>query len=256
MPYAELGAVRLYYERAGSGECELLFVHGWCCDRTAFRPQFDHFARTHAVTALDLRGCGRSDQPENGYTVPDFADDLAQFCAVVGIERPVVIGHSLGGMIGVELAARHPSLPRALVLVDPGPIAPLPETVELFSSFAEQLGGPSGEDVRRLYVQDMGARDEDLKRWIVDLMCAAPLPTAAAVIRGVVAWNGVGALGLCAVPTLLLRATFGANPDAIRLRAIKPDLQVGITVGAGHFHQLEVPDQVNAMIERFLAIAV
>jgi pimeloyl-ACP methyl ester carboxylesterase len=38
------------------------------------------------------------------------------------------------------------------------------------------------------------------------------------------------------------------------LRAIKPDLQVGITVGAGHFHQLEVPDQVNAMIERFLQI--
>ena len=87
-------------------------------------------------------------------------------------------------------------------------------------------------------------------------MCAAPLPAAAAVIRGVVAWNGVGALGLCNVPTLLLRPTLGANPDAVRLRAIKPDLQVGITVGAGHFHQLEVPDQVNAMIERFLAIAV
>ena len=256
MPYAELGALRLYYERAGSGECELLFVHGWCCDRTAFRPQFDHFARTHAVTALDLRGCGRSDQPEDDYTIPDFADDLAQFCAVVGIDKPVVLGHSLGGMIGVELAARHPTLPRALVLVEPGPIAPLPETVSLFSSFAEQLEGPSGEDVRRLYVQDMGVRDEELKSWIVDLMCAAPLPTAAAVIRGVVAWNGVGALGLCVVPTLLLRATFGANPDAIRLRAIKPDLQVGITVGAGHFHQLEVPEQVNAMIERFLAIAV
>jgi pimeloyl-ACP methyl ester carboxylesterase len=256
MPYAELGSVRLYYERAGSGECELLFVHGWCCDRTAFRPQFDHFARTHPVTALDLRGCGQSDQPEDGYTIPDLADELARFCAVVGIERPVVIGHSVGGMIAVELAARHPSLPRALVLVDPGPIDPLPETVKLFSSFADQLEGPSGEDVRRLYVQDMGARDEDLARWIVDLMSAAPLPIAAAVIRGIVAWNGVGALGLCVVPTLLLRATFGANPDAIRLRAIKPDLQVGITVGAGHFHQLEVPDQVNAMIERFLAIAL
>ena len=256
MPYADLGAVRLYYERAGSGECELLFVHGWCCDCTAFRPQFDYFSRTNAVTALDLRGCGRSDHPEDGYTIRELADDLAQFCAVVGIDKPVVLGHSLGGMIGVELAARHPSLPRALVLVEPGPIAPLPETVKLFSSFAEQLEGPSGEDVRRLYVQDMGARDEELKSWIVDLMCAAPLPTAAAVIRGVVAWNGVGALGLCVVPTLLLRATFGANPDAIRLRAIKPDLQVGITVGAGHFHQLEVPEQVNAMIERFLAIAV
>jgi pimeloyl-ACP methyl ester carboxylesterase len=82
------------------------------------------------------------------------------------------------------------------------------------------------------------------------------LPTAAAVIRGVVAWNGVGALGLCAVPTLLLRSAFGVDADAIRLLAIKPDLQVGVTVGAGHFHHLEVPDQVNAMIERFLAIGL
>ena len=46
MPYAELDGLSLYYERAGSGEPELLFVHGWCCDRTAFKPQFDHFART------------------------------------------------------------------------------------------------------------------------------------------------------------------------------------------------------------------
>ena len=60
----------------------------------------------------------------------------------------------------------------------------------------------------------------------------------------------------CAVPILLLRAALGANTDALRLREIKPDLEVGITVGAGHFHQLEVPEQVNAMIERFLAVSL
>jgi pimeloyl-ACP methyl ester carboxylesterase len=127
--------------------------------------------------------------------------------------------------------------------------------VKLFSSFAEQLEGPSGADVRRAYVQDMGARDEQLAQRIADVMCAVPLPVATAVIRGVNAWNGVGALALCTVPTLLLRSTLGADPDAVRLRAIKPDLEVGITVGAGHFHQLEVPEQVNAMIERFLQVA-
>jgi pimeloyl-ACP methyl ester carboxylesterase len=255
MPYAELEGLKLYYSRAGSGESELLFVHGWCCDRSAFQPQFDHFARTHAVTALDLRGCGRSDCPDSGYAIPDLADDLAQFCAAAGIDKPVVNGHSLGGMIGVELAALYPSVPRALVLVDPGPIDPLPATAQVFDAFAEQLAGPSGEDVRRRWVQDMGARDEELARWIADLMCSVPLPLATEVIRHINDWNGVGALALCTVPTLLLRSTLGANPDAIRLRVIKPDLEVGITVGAGHFHQLEVPEQINAMIERFLQFA-
>jgi pimeloyl-ACP methyl ester carboxylesterase len=256
MPYADVGELRLYYERGGSGDRELLFVHGWCCDHTAFGPQFEHFSRTHPVTAPDLRGCGKSDAPEDGYGIRDFADDLARLCQDVGIEKPVVVGHSLGGMIAVELAARYPALPSALVLLDAGPIDMLPQTVKHFDGAAEQLAGPAGEDVRRLWVEDMGARDEELARSIVDLMSATPLPIATAVIRNLTAWNGVGALGLCAVPMLVLRATLGARPEILRLREIKPDIELGVTVGAGHFHHLEVPEQVNAMIERFIAVSL
>jgi pimeloyl-ACP methyl ester carboxylesterase len=252
VPYAEVDGVRLYYERAGSGEPELLFVPGWCCDHTAFEPQFEYFRDSHAVTALDLRGVGKSDGPEEGYSIPELTDDVAALCAEVGIEKPVVVGHSLGGMIAVELGARHSALPRALVLVDPGPIDPLPETVEFFREFADQLAGPDGEEIRRDYVHDMGARDEEHARWIVDHMCAVPQAVAAAVIRGVSEWNGREPFARCLLPVLLIRARLAEDPDALRLRTVKPDLEVGITVGAGHFNQLEVPDQVNAMIERFL----
>jgi pimeloyl-ACP methyl ester carboxylesterase len=256
VPHADLDGLRLYYERAGGGDPELLFVPGWCCDHTAFQPQFEHFSRTHAVTALDLRGVGQSDGPEDGYSIPRLADDVAAFCAAVGIEKPVLVGHSLGGMIAVDLAARYPSLPGALVLVDPGPIDYLPETVEFFTGLAEQLEGPDGADVRRAYAHDMGAQDEKLAQWIVDHMCLPEQPVAAAVIRGVSEWNGRDLLSRCTVPVLLIRAEIGADTDVLRLQTIKPDLQVAITVGAGHFHQLEVPDQVNAMIERFLAVSL
>ena len=260
MPYAELDGLRLYYERAGRGGQELLFVHGWCCDHTAFGPQFDHFAQTHTVTALDLRGCGRSDRPADGYGIPDLADDLARFCTAVEIASPVIVGHSGGGMIGVDLAARHPSMVRALVLVDPGPLDPSPETVAFFRSFVERLAGPGGEGVRRAHVQNMGARDEELAAWIVELMCAVPLPIATEMMRGVAAWNGAGPFALCSVPTLLVRANLDRDDledmEEIRLLTIKPDLEIGVTVAAGHFHQIEVPDQVNAMIERFLATAL
>jgi pimeloyl-ACP methyl ester carboxylesterase len=74
-----------------------------------------------------------------------------------------------------------------------------------------------------------------------------------AVIHGVVRWNGVGALALCeGIPTLVLRSGVGSTNEIARLRALKPDLEYGVTVGAGHFHHLEVPEQVNAMLERFL----
>jgi pimeloyl-ACP methyl ester carboxylesterase len=255
MPYAEVERVRLFYERTGSGRPELLFLPGWCCDHSAFQPQFDHFAGTHAVTALDLRGVGRSDTPPDGYSIPELADEVAAFCGAVGIEQPLVVGHSLGGMIAVELGGRQPPLPSALVLVDPGPIDPLPATTEFFIGFAEQLEGPDGAEIRRAYVHDFGTRDEELARWIVDHMCIPEQAAAAAVIRGVSEWNGREPFARCRMPVLLLRAGLGEDPDVLRLRELKPDLEVGITVGAGHFHQLEVPEQVNAMIERFLRVA-
>jgi pimeloyl-ACP methyl ester carboxylesterase len=256
MPHADVAGLRLYYERGGRGGQELLFVPGWCCDHTAFQPQFEHFAREHRVTALDLRGVGQSDRPREGYSIPVLADDVAALCAAIGIPRPVVVGHSLGGMIAVELAARYPELPSALVLVDPGPIDPVPETVEFFTKFAAQLEGPDGEEIRRAYVGDMGAHDAELARWIVDHMCVVEQPVAAAVIRGVAEWNGRDPFSRCKLPTLLLRSRIGPESDVLRLLQIKPDLEVAITVGAGHFHQLEVPDQVNAMIERFLAVSL
>ncbi|HEY0388415.1 MAG TPA: alpha/beta hydrolase [Gaiellales bacterium] len=252
MPYAELDGLRLYYERAGRGDPEILFVPGWCCNGTAFQPQFDHFAETNAVTALDLRGCGKSDRLPDGYAIPDLADDVTGFCRTVGLERPIVVGHSLGGMIAVELAGRRPSLPRALILVDPGPIDWDPEMCRRFDTFAEQLAGPDGEEIRRRYVENMGARDPALALSIADMMSAIPLPIATAVIQQLTAWDGSEAMARCDVPTLLLRTELDA--EDLRLLEIKPDMTVGVTVGAGHFHQLEVPDQVNAMIDRFLEL--
>jgi pimeloyl-ACP methyl ester carboxylesterase len=87
-------------------------------------------------------------------------------------------------------------------------------------------------------------------------MCAVPLSVAAAGIRGVVDWNGIAALALCYVPLLVLRSQTGGSNDPARLLALKPDLHFGVTVGAGHFHQLEVPEQVTPMMERFIQIAI
>lgn len=150
MPYARRDGLELYYERAGDGEPELLFVPGWCCDTTFFAPQLEHFAATSAVTAFDPRGCGRSSVPADGYDIPSLADDVAWLCAEVGISRPVVVGHSLGAMVAIELAARHPSVPLAVVAGDPGPINPLPETMRMHEGFAEQMAGPAGDDVPRM----------------------------------------------------------------------------------------------------------
>jgi RTX calcium-binding nonapeptide repeat (4 copies)/alpha/beta hydrolase fold len=66
----------LFYEEAQGDETPVLLVHGIGCDHTYFAPQFEHFARRgHRVVAVDLRGHGKSDKPEQSYTMQLFADD-------------------------------------------------------------------------------------------------------------------------------------------------------------------------------------
>jgi pimeloyl-ACP methyl ester carboxylesterase len=257
VPRATRDGLSLAYEQHGRGEPPFVFVHGWCCDRTFFGPQVEHFEEAHSVTTFDLRGCGESDRPRDGYDIPTLADDVAWLCAELGVERPVVVGHSLGGMIAFELAARHPALPRAIVAVDPGPIAPEPEVAQVYADFAAALLGPGSDAARREWIEEsfLPTDDPERRRWIVETMCAVPAETAAAVIRGVVEWDGRAALERCAIPALVIRDEPGGSTDPSRLAALKPELRFGMTVGAGHFVQLEVPEQVTPMIERFVRVA-
>ncbi|HEU5481023.1 MAG TPA: alpha/beta hydrolase, partial [Candidatus Tumulicola sp.] len=121
--------------------------------------------------------------------------------------------------------------------------------------FATEMAGPRGEDVRRAWVEDGAGptAGDEVRRHIVDTMCSVPLPIARAMIRGLNEWNGVGALALCEVPLLILNPT-GRSNEPSRIRPLNPGMRIGATVGAGHFHQLETPDQVNAMIGRFLEL--
>ncbi len=258
MPYVIRDSVRLYYEQEGHGSPPIVFIHGWCCDHTFFQPQFDHLKASHAVISLDLRGFGRSDRPEHGYDIPALADDVAWVCRELGLSKPVFAGHSLGGMIGIEIASRYPSLPGAVVGLDPGPIDPLPYVRSLFEAFVTQLEGPDGDAVRRTYIEGMflATDNADHRQRIIETMCSVPQWIAAEIIRGVLTWNGVGAIRLCYAPLLVLLSKPGGSNAPDRLLALKPDIHIGMTVGSGHFHQLDVPEQVTPMIERFIQLAV
>src|SRR5436853_5160764 len=106
MPTLSREGMALAYEQAGTGEPPLVFMHGWSADRTYFAPQVEHFRGSHRVVALDLRGHGESGKPEQAYTMAAFADDVAWLCGQLGVRKPVLVGHSMGGNIALELAAR------------------------------------------------------------------------------------------------------------------------------------------------------
>ncbi len=246
--------VRLAAIDRGDGSPPLLFVHGWCCHHGYFAPQIDHFARRHRVVALDQRGFGQSDQPPGEYTVATFADDAAWLCRKLGLRRPVIVGHSLGGAVALALAARHPELPAALALCDPAVfVAELGDEIrdELIAGLESAEWQSAAEEFIREYLFLPGD-DPARREQIVAGMCATPQRVMHSAFRNLVGFDDAAAARACRVPVLVIEA--GAPfVDRERLLAALPQAVVEATPGVGHFHQLEAPERVNAILERFLA---
>lgn len=249
--------VALAYEEAGSGEPSLLFVHGWCGNHTSFASQVEYFRPDHRVIAVDLRGHGASGTPQQDYTLAGFVDDLVWLCGQLGVSKPVVIGHSMGGNIALELAVRHPESVAAIVAID-SVITPSQAFRDAVQPVAAALRGEDYRSVAAQLIESLFLPTDDQERKAQIAVEAAAMPQhvmASAFEQHITAYDSTDAAAACRVPVLYIGA---ATPlgDATRFRELCPQLMVGQTVGAGHWNHLDAAAQVNAMIAQFLAIAV
>jgi pimeloyl-ACP methyl ester carboxylesterase len=244
--------VGLAYEEGGVGGRPVLLVHGILCDRRYLAPQFDHFSRRCRTVSVDLRGHGESDAPEQDYTIDGFADDLAWSCDRLDLERPLVVGHSLGGIVALALAASHPDLVRGVVALD-SVLLPPGDRSQFMPTFLARLRSDDYLPAIRDYFTHLAGPTATgpLLDWILAEIAHVPRRVAVSIWEnGFFGFDTAKAAAACSAPFLYLDAGT-PNVDLGRLGGLCPQLVSGRTVGAGHFHQLEVPDQVNAMIDRF-----
>jgi N-formylmaleamate deformylase len=116
-----LDDVRLHYRRGGSGS-PVLLLHGLSDAGSSWQHVAATLAQSHDVVVLDQRGHGQSGAPDTGYAIKDFVQDAAAVLTTLDLTPAAVVGHSLGGLIGLYVAATHPHLVSRLALEDP----PLP----------------------------------------------------------------------------------------------------------------------------------
>jgi pimeloyl-ACP methyl ester carboxylesterase len=130
----------------------LILLHGGPgFDHSSFKPYFSRFADCAQVIYLDHRGQGRSDcgSPQE-WTLNQWADDVAVFCEVLGIEKPIVLGHSFGGMVAMAYATRHPEHPDRLILSSTSARHAPARVLARF----ENVGGPVVREAARRFWQD------------------------------------------------------------------------------------------------------
>jgi len=121
------GGLELAYDDVGTG-VPLLFIHGWPHNRTLWAAQLNGLPTQARCLAPDLRGFGGS-SVEPPYSIDQYADDLAAFLTMLGVERAVVCGLSMGGYVALALLRRHRALLRGLILTSTRATADTPEAV-------------------------------------------------------------------------------------------------------------------------------
>lgn len=114
-----LRGVRIHWAECGAGEPTFLLVHGLGSSIAKWIDCMPHLARAGRVVALDMPGFGRSDVPPGPYTPQWLAGSVRMFAREMGIERPILVGNSLGGLIAMHHAATWPDEVRALVALAP-----------------------------------------------------------------------------------------------------------------------------------------
>jgi len=114
--YAEVNGINLYFETHGTGR-PLILLHGGLGSGEMFGPVLSALAERHQVIAVDLQGHGRTADIDRPIDLQFMADDIAALIDHLGLDKPDVVGYSLGGGVALQTAAQYPTKIRRLVMV-------------------------------------------------------------------------------------------------------------------------------------------
>jgi pimeloyl-ACP methyl ester carboxylesterase len=245
--------IKLHFDKASLGDPTFIFIHGGGGDTSHLAPQFYFFARRGTAINLDLRGYGKSDKPMKYGTIAQYADDVAYLCRQLEITSPIIVGHSMGGMVAVELAAKHPMLPAAIVLISSGVLFPK-AALEDEDKVLRGLKSVTYRTAIQALIDQICLPSDRFKSLVEDTFFAIPQEQWVAHFETMFAWDKVARerVSACKLPVLYIEDSGGCYSDLPLFSNLCPQLVIGKTVGSGHFPTLEVPEQVNSMIEHFV----
>jgi pimeloyl-ACP methyl ester carboxylesterase len=262
MPTLRANGIDIYYELHGAGE-PLLLIMGLGANATAWWMQVPEFSRHYQVIAFDNRGAGRSEKPNEPYTIMQMADDADALLEELGVQSAHVFGMSLGGMVAQELALRHPERVRTLVLggtMCGGPKAtpPPPSTIQHFIAIARMPVLQAVEQGMRLLYSD--AFLDANRGWLLEraLEHAHLMPPAYALQRQVMAalsFNTHDRLHEVHVPSLVVTGTDDKIVPSANSRVLVeriPNAHLVAFEGAGHGFLVERAEETNRAVLDFL----
>ncbi|MET0558515.1 MAG: alpha/beta hydrolase [Solirubrobacterales bacterium] len=275
--WVESRGLRFHVAEAGEGEDVVLCLHGWPQHWYEWRQLMPALADRHRVLALDLRGCGWSDAPRDGYEKENLADDVLAVLDALGLEKVKLVGHDWGGWVGFLLCLREPRrFERFLALnIVPPWVHLRPIVAHAWRFWYQQLVlAPGlgyrlhvgGEFVRRVLVGGSDVKDawdEQTLSAFADNYAEPARARAAVQMYRVFNWRealpiarGRYADAQLRVPTLMLFGTddFVLRPEMLAgYQRHAEEMRVELVEDCGHFIADERPKLVAERARQFLA---
>jgi 3-oxoadipate enol-lactonase len=252
---------RLGYEAAGDPALPpLVFLHGIGGAARAWRGQLDFFRRRYRALAWDMPGYGGS-APLPTVSIAALADALQEFLQQVGATRPILVGHSIGGMIVQQLLAKSPDIASAVVLAQTSPAFGKPDGDWQKAFIGARLGPlDRGETLVSLapsLVKELVGDDPDTSGMALarDCMACVPEATYRATMLALMGFDLRGALKHIVAPTLVLSGSKDNNapaPMMAKMASYIPSATYVELEGVGHLVNLERPAAFNAALDSFL----
>lgn len=256
---------RFGFEAAGDPKSPaLVFLHGIGGAARAFRDQLTHFSDRYYAVAWDMPGYGGS-KPLAATSIASFAVALTDFLDATGARRPILVGHSIGGMVVQQALVDDPAVASAVVLAQTSPAFGKADGDWQRAFIAARLGPlDRGETLAALapsLVAELAGGDPDPDGMALARSCMAAVPEASyrAAMRALMGFDLRAHLPRIAVPALVLSGTNDTNapaPMMAKMAAHIPGSVYTELAGAGHLANLERPDAFNAALDDFLTAHV
>ena len=261
MPYVNSDGVNIYYESYGQG-VPIVFLHAFSTNGYIWYFQIFPFAQTNQAVFIDQRGHGRSDKPQQGYSIQQNAKDVGAVMDGLGIDRAVLVGNSIGGMIALQFSLDYPErvLGNLILSSGTGLYKYIPnEAMEVLQSDGYV------EAFNEILDVCISAKSKQNRGEILDVMKSQflaesifPRHSYMASVKdpsGVFNWDITDRLKEISVPTLVLA---GAEDLAVPVEVNKvladniPGAELRVIPEVGHFYQLEQPRAFSEELRGFV----
>jgi pimeloyl-ACP methyl ester carboxylesterase/putative sterol carrier protein len=251
--YVDVDGLRTYYEEAGEGPATIVCFHAACQDTLMWRHVLDGLSDECRVISIDAPAHAKTLEPEGGEfkSLTRHAEFNERLMEILGIEKPVIIGCSMGGNLVLELAARRPDAYAAVISCEGADYTP---TVSQFLLDMLLVNGPQ---ILECWSQSLiGDRTPpDRARDVVWQIRRNTPEVMAGDLTGYAGFDKRDQVGNITVPVLLLRgdADWLVSQEQVDATAARiPGSRVVVLAGTGHYPMTENPYEFNQAVRRFL----